>query len=277
MSQSQFQAAAVKALESFVSVTLQGESDAVLNKIARGECLYTYAWSLCREDEDFSKSTFDQHVGTALAAARAKRELGDVNARRWVYWFALSSLGMPIDRLALQPGSVLRALERLVEFQGVGEPGEGETLPDAIEKAPLFSWFDAKAEAVCRRILDRKNPYTGDAAVEAVNKAFPDRIKSRAKGDDAEASSASSGKSSKSSTTVESDSGAVPAASALNPGSLAALVRSYLSQASDDDKRAAMVALAEVMRPYASSARKPQAASAGVGSVAPESVAASAA
>lgn len=281
---SSFQLSANRALESFVEAVQIGESGAVWNKVLRGEYLYAYSWAMCRDDEDFSKANWDKHVGVALAYARTKREMVDTNAKRWVYWFSLTSLGMDVGKLSLQSGSVLKALERLVEFQGVDEPGEGETLPSTMDAGPVFSWFDAKAEAVCRKVLDRKTPLTGEQAVKMVNASFPDRIKVKAAAsvdDDAEGSS----KSSKSSTTVESEStepGAMNLA-ALNSGSLAGLVRSWFAQASTDERALALRSLGEVMAPYLAEAKrlnqaaKAQAAGGGIGSVAPQSVAAGAA
>ena len=125
-----------------------GESEAVLNKVARGEALYTYAWFSCREDEDFGKKNWDRYISAALAVAKAKRELADSNAKRWVYWFALTSLGADLVKLSSQSVPALRAMERLVEFVGVSEPGEGEALPTDPAAAPVFAWFDAKAEAL---------------------------------------------------------------------------------------------------------------------------------
>ena len=97
-----FKAQAAQALESFVSTTLRGESEAVLNKVARGEALYTYAWFSCREDEDFGKKNWDRYISAALAVAKAKRELADSNAKRWVYWYALTSLGADLVKLSSQ-------------------------------------------------------------------------------------------------------------------------------------------------------------------------------
>ena len=272
-----FRKAAASSLESFVSTTLQGESEAVLNKLARGEHLYNYAWFSCREDADFAKSNWDKHVSAALAVARAKRELSDSNAKRWIYWFALHSVGgADLVKLSCQSVPCLRSLERLVEFIGLDEPGEGESFPDAPADGPTFQLIDGKAASVLDRILNRKNPATGDQAAEAVNKTFPGRIKSRGKSaDDAETAETAETAEAPSKSAAPAD-GAVDLQS-LTPGGLASLVRSYLASVDDDTKRTAILAVTNVLKDFAkggqAAAAKP---SAGVGAVAPAALAAAA-